>query len=279
MTEILHITTRARWEKAVTEGEYRGNTLATEGFIHCSTAEQFPGIVATFSEEETGVVVLRINLEKLKPPLKWESGPNADNELPRVYGPINLDAVVEVVEAKNLRAVGYWRTDEPCPLHFPNPKFLVQPDWHADEIDRIIAYLKAGRRFMTWDGWSYCRFGCWDGVVDADDSGQDEEADSCDDLDDSGADEHAAWQEAKARYGDPVNMGDCDLYDGAWIWPEGLAHYVERHSVRLPEDFVDSMRSRCWTVPDVPDEPGRGCYALDYSYWISWAAESRMESP
>ena len=29
-------------------------------------------------------------------------------------------------------------------------------------------------------------------------------------------------------------LGTKDLTDGVWVWPEGLAHYVARHGVRLP---------------------------------------------
>lgn len=32
--------------------------------------------------------------------------------------------------------------------------------------------------------------------------------------------------------------GSLELTDGTYIWPEGLAHYVDAHGVRLPEDFV-----------------------------------------
>lgn len=32
-------------------------------------------------------------------------------------------------------------------------------------------------------------------------------------------------------------------------WPEGLAHYVECHSVRLPDEFIETMRSHSWHVP------------------------------
>lgn len=41
-------------------------------------------------------------------------------------------------------------------------------------------------------------------------------------------------------------MGDSSLHDGEWEWPDGLAHYVERHSVRLPDEFINTMRSRDW---------------------------------
>ncbi|MCB1257651.1 MAG: hypothetical protein KDB26_11120 [Microthrixaceae bacterium] len=35
--------------------------------------------------------------------------------------------------------------------------------------------------------------------------------------------------------------GSIELTDGRFIWPEGLAHYVEVHGVRLPARFVDSV--------------------------------------
>src|SRR5436305_9788531 len=34
--------------------------------------------------------------------------------------------------------------------------------------------------------------------------------------------------------------GSSDFTDGEWIWPEGLAHYLEKHSVILPEEFVSA---------------------------------------
>ncbi|WP_240911526.1 hypothetical protein [Paludisphaera soli] len=175
-------------------------------------------------------------------------------------------------ERRVLRAVGYWRSHRADAPRLPDPASLVQPCWHSESLDEIVAYLKSGRRFIAWFGESYCRFGCWDGVLELDD----------------GPDEEAAWKEALDRYGEPADMGSCDLYDGEWVWPEGLAHYVERHAVRLPEEFVEDMRSRSWTVPELPEEPDveaegedegededevpQGVYYVeDYSFWISWA--------
>lgn len=37
--KIYHITQRALWEKAQETKEYDGDTLATQGFIHCSTLD------------------------------------------------------------------------------------------------------------------------------------------------------------------------------------------------------------------------------------------------
>ena len=35
------------------------------------------------------------------------------------------------------------------------------------------------------------------------------------------------------------NNGSADLTDGVYIWPEGLSHYVEAHSVKLPAEFIE----------------------------------------
>ena len=32
--------------------------------------------------------------------------------------------------------------------------------------------------------------------------------------------------------------GSAEMTDGVYCWPEGLAHYVKRHLVRLPAEFV-----------------------------------------
>ena len=32
--------------------------------------------------------------------------------------------------------------------------------------------------------------------------------------------------------------GTRELTDGTFMWPEGLAHYVAEHSVRLPDEFI-----------------------------------------
>jgi len=32
--------------------------------------------------------------------------------------------------------------------------------------------------------------------------------------------------------------GTRELADGTFMWPEGLAHYVAEHSVRLPDEFI-----------------------------------------
>jgi hypothetical protein len=38
-----------------------------------------------------------------------------------------------------------------------------------------------------------------------------------------------------------AKVGNLELTDGYYIWPEGLAHYVWEHSVRLPPEFVQHV--------------------------------------
>jgi hypothetical protein len=44
--------------------------------------------------------------------------------------------------------------------------------------------------------------------------------------------------------------GGCQEFtDDEWVWPEGLAHYVEQHAIRLPDAFLDTVRSRAGQSP------------------------------
>jgi hypothetical protein len=44
-------------------------------------------------------------------------------------------------------------------------------------------------------------------------------------------------------------VGGLELTDGVWVWPEGLAHYVEVHDVLLPSEFVDHARNNGFLIP------------------------------
>ena len=38
--------------------------------------------------------------------------------------------------------------------------------------------------------------------------------------------------------------GHADLSDGAYLWPEGLAHYIREHQVWLPRQFTTHVATR-----------------------------------
>jgi uncharacterized protein (DUF952 family) len=93
---ILHITGRAQWEQARAAGAYRGDTLATEGFIHCSTPAQVLGPADALFRGRDDLVLLAIDPTKVGPEIRYEGLPGGE-QFPHVYGPLNLDAVTRVV--------------------------------------------------------------------------------------------------------------------------------------------------------------------------------------
>ncbi len=69
------------------------------------------------------------------------------------------------------------------------------------------------------------------------------------------------------------SMGRADVSDGTFVWPSGLAHYVERHHVRLPPWFVAQALERRTVAPGVMPVVGAGSY--DVRPWLQWARSER----
>ena len=94
-------------------------------------------------------------------------------------------------------------------------------------------------------------------------------------------------------------LGGNELTDGVWIWPEGLAHYVEEHDVILPEEFVNYVRNNDYQIPESVNNifeqnrekkwlsknffwmtRGKICWyyrlakkGIDKSFWIKWGKD------
>lgn len=95
---IYHVTSKAEWQQALLRGYYEAPSLHTEGFIHCSTEAQVAGVLDRYFQGRTDLLKLVLETNKLKPELKFELAPSVNEEFPHVFGPINLEAVVGVVE-------------------------------------------------------------------------------------------------------------------------------------------------------------------------------------
>ena len=93
---IFHVVTAANWQKALQQGFYEATSLATEGFIHTSRAEQVSGVLNRYYQHESNLCLLHIDETKLTAPLKYELAPSVNEEFPHIYGKLNLDAVVNV---------------------------------------------------------------------------------------------------------------------------------------------------------------------------------------
>jgi uncharacterized protein (DUF952 family) len=102
---ILHITTHQAWGQAQGEGEYTAPSLASEGFIHCSTIDQVVQTANSFFRGRDGLVLLCMDEKRLTAECRYErpSGAacydgNRGGLFPHVYGPISLAAVIKAVD-------------------------------------------------------------------------------------------------------------------------------------------------------------------------------------
>lgn len=93
---IYHITTKNSWNIALQNGFYEADSLAIEGFIHCSTAPQVKGVIERYFNGKSNLVKLVIDVTKLTHQLKFELAPSVNEFFPHVFGTINLDAVIDV---------------------------------------------------------------------------------------------------------------------------------------------------------------------------------------
>lgn len=98
MRLIYHITTPEAWAEAQASGQVTAESLATEGFIHCSRRGQLLNVADRFFSGVVGLLVLGIDEEGVLPWLVNEgpsgaSDPFAADVFPHVYGMIPTVAV------------------------------------------------------------------------------------------------------------------------------------------------------------------------------------------
>jgi hypothetical protein len=96
------------------------------------------------------------------------------------------------------KRIGYWKESIFDPL--PEPQRMVVHGWDPAERTKVADYLRTkGDPCDASYGYAHCRFEC--GITDEE-------------------------------------MGCRDLSDGIYVWPEGFAHYVEKHNVQPPDEFI-----------------------------------------
>ena len=104
--------------------------------------------------------------------------------------------------------IGRWRREGDA--DWPDPADLSDPSWDVDERSLVATYLEAARPSPDF-------------MIRTVPDGSFEIGERC-----------------QLCGGDEVITFDY-LTDGTYVWPEGLAHYVKIHSVRLPSRVVDHI--------------------------------------
>ena len=93
---IYHVVTTQNWQKALQQGFYEAASLAAEGFIHASKAEQVAGVLERYYKNQVDLLLLHIDETKLTATLKYELAPSINEEFPHIFGKLNLDAVIKI---------------------------------------------------------------------------------------------------------------------------------------------------------------------------------------
>lgn len=116
---------------------------------------------------------------------------------------------------------------------FIEPQVLVG-QWASKRLkQRVLDYLGAGRVASDHDGHCRCRFKCSTGE-----------------------------QPMRCR----------DLTDGTWVWPESLVHYVDKHDVVLPDEFIDHAERNGWDIPPPdPEAPIYPCFSA--TWWLGFCRD------
>jgi uncharacterized protein (DUF952 family) len=103
MPFIFRITIKQLWEAAQVRGVFTDASLESEGFIHFSQESQIQQTHSRFYKDKADLVLLTVDTEKLTDPsLLIFEDTAGHGTFPHLYGPLNLDAVLEVVEIGEL---------------------------------------------------------------------------------------------------------------------------------------------------------------------------------
>ena len=139
-------------------------------------------------------------------------------------------------------AIGLWHPDTHYGAGLPHPQSLVSPGWEPQRRPQIVEYLRAGHA-IRGNGLRFCIFGCrsvaWARTDDPTKGVRKPE------LDDESEGPPGFWIAIDCCY----TTGWVELSDGVWLWPDGLAHDVEAHGVRLPDEFVAYAAARDFRLP------------------------------
>lgn len=122
---IYHLTPASAYRRQPEDQPYQPETMAQEGFIHCTAgAAKLMEVANTFfADLQDDLLVLEIDPTRLMAPLVFEppippvgvtfSGqqlfvPDSDTLFPHIYGPLNREAIVNCFELRRDLA-GKWQ--------------------------------------------------------------------------------------------------------------------------------------------------------------------------
>ena len=94
---ILHCMKKTTGEERKNKAYWGKRSLEANGFIHCSTVENFWRVAPNFRDVQEELVLVCMDENKLLSEVRYEDGGDGERLYPHIYGLVNNDAVVMVL--------------------------------------------------------------------------------------------------------------------------------------------------------------------------------------
>jgi uncharacterized protein (DUF952 family) len=95
---IYHITSRYEWKNALLSGNYQPSSLASDGFIHCSTRNQVLSTAERYYRGEQDLVLVCIDPNLVTSQICFEDTSNSGDLFPHIYGALPVKAAAAVAD-------------------------------------------------------------------------------------------------------------------------------------------------------------------------------------
>jgi len=95
---IYHIAKNEGIQKVLEGENYSGDSLISEGFIHCSSADQVIDVVNQRFKGQGNLVLLYIETDLVRPEIRFENLEGGKKLFPHIYGAVNRDAIRKMVK-------------------------------------------------------------------------------------------------------------------------------------------------------------------------------------
>lgn len=152
----------------------------------------------------------------------------------------------QTVFVTTVRLLGYWRLELPEPDPASYNEAFVRAVFGQDQAESIIAEcVRDDEHFrdqmLQWP----------DAMMLVDPNWREDERRRVGEYLQRGTRVNQMRGLSECRFCERYN-GSAELADGVYCWPEGLAHYVSEHDVRLPGEFVGHALSQPPVPPGLP---------------------------
>ncbi len=93
---IYHIVKKSDWENKESNKFYHPESLEKEGFIHASLRNQILKVADLNYANEDDLLLLQINVNKVKVRIVFEDLYDLHEDYPHIYGELNVNSVSRV---------------------------------------------------------------------------------------------------------------------------------------------------------------------------------------